>query len=556
MSTEVQKLDLALKGFRKEADVILSLREKNQFAVFAQHLSTARCKQKIPTTQELEDYFENYTTHRTPHLQPLSKSGYGIPFENQDRRLLNAFKQSYYPNGGDIRNVPTQMRKCKTVVCAMTAAYGKDAGLRLLFLAERFKAIAAQEVFVGNRKEYSSQELDSIIQAFADLPSFFFTRQTLPIYLLRRTESAGSTIASYQGFKGSDPYILTHPQWYLLSADERTATFSHEIGHHMGNTIGSVDGSKTWLAMHKTSLVAPEETASSLYALTNSDEDFAETFTAYRYRPEWLKQRNLEKYNLLRDAVFLGIEYTENEVECRDTPLYYDQISRRIQELSIDWEKMSPAITLRAPELFSVFGNNYSDEKTNLFLENTLRSVQSSIAVDEAAHMTSQPALFKRAFSDLKFDQDIKSKVTMSPDTFEELKLKTFNKVFNTLVDAVLSHDEKATTTKLDYPKDIKEFCEYWKTDFQWSVPLDNNTRRSQYSALEAYGERICSVAYTYSRGGTLTREAVEFAVLNSLPKSELHQTLMHEQFKQIIRKELLAPTDVTRVVLPRRLLK
>jgi hypothetical protein len=64
----------------------------------------------------------------------------------------------------------------------------------------------------------------------------------------------------------------------------------------------------------------------SMYAMTNSHEDFAETFNAYRFAPERLKATSLSRYDFMKKHVFEEIEYDQDP--CKGQQRAQDSIEK------------------------------------------------------------------------------------------------------------------------------------------------------------------------------------------------------------------------------------
>ncbi len=152
-----------------------------------------------------------------------------------------------------------------------------------------------------------------------------------------------STSASYhieeqrQGvasMKGSKLYINPN-RWMLFDSDMRTSIIYHELSHLLGHRVADVDSSKTWEnidggwkvrstrrdgSIYEGSPLISDNLVSN-YAMTNPAEDFSESVSSYRIKPEVLKSTSPKRYNFIKEVVFLGQEFIDNsacEVQLED----------------------------------------------------------------------------------------------------------------------------------------------------------------------------------------------------------------------------------------------
>lgn len=85
----------------------------------------------------------------------------------------------------------------------------------------------------------------------------------------------------------------------------------HEIGHSLVKNLGQVY--KDFVALSwDNNRMKLEAKFVTRYAETDPEEDFCESFAYYFFNPSRLQQKAPEKYALLRDRVFNGIEYQDH----------------------------------------------------------------------------------------------------------------------------------------------------------------------------------------------------------------------------------------------------
>jgi hypothetical protein len=176
---------------------------------------------------------------------------------------------------------------------------------------------------VKDADPWTEQELDEVILAVRDFPSVVFPvlgkTQTITHFkrgytLGRETLIANATVSLFDPWNDLDPAL-------------RRSTLIHELGHSISVSYG-LHASPAWLALSgwtqapsggDASVLGNPGATVSLYGQTNASEDFAESVVAYRYRPELLRRRSPQKYAFLRELVFDGREYFEQE-GCEESP--------------------------------------------------------------------------------------------------------------------------------------------------------------------------------------------------------------------------------------------
>jgi hypothetical protein len=207
---------------------------------------------------------------------------------------------------------------CTDVHCAARALFGSELGPRAMriLLAFGYNAADRQERVT---QPWASSELDEALGAFSDLPASMFPLDDNPRLLVHQhTERTltGPGMRHYavaaragEGVSG----ILIDQGWHHVGRNERRAIIAHEIAHEFTRTRGRfINWSDIWTEAMRADAAAAEPgafTFASGYAQTNVDEDFAESFAAYRYMAQTLKRRAPNRYALLREWAFDGLEY-------------------------------------------------------------------------------------------------------------------------------------------------------------------------------------------------------------------------------------------------------
>jgi len=304
--------------------------DKNFLAIGGQELAKAPCLSPPPTTPEIQ----NWLVRRFEGQARASRTVHGGQLANQPQELLRIFEE-LVTAATDEPDPPFTTKRldlshCTTVFCGLQTLYGLDAGLRLAYLRARFgmnvSSLASRSLVV---KEWKVTELNELIQALEDLPPHFFPFTENPRYFFRRRDARG-TVAANAGLGVFDAWAAEKP-------GERRAILSHEIAHMLSRNV--FDKSETWQQLGRWKRLGGEKWQSgaknasvSYYAETNPFEDFAESFIAYRYRPELLRSASPGKYAYLSTYLFGGLDYADGSACSRRAP-FAEEAARFAQEL-------------------------------------------------------------------------------------------------------------------------------------------------------------------------------------------------------------------------------
>lgn len=133
--------------------------------------------------------------------------------------------------------------------------------------------------------------------------------------------SKGETLAKYAYDNViADAYGAVFDGIDNYNFNEKVATITHELGHRSAYlNKNNLDESAAWENASGWQTGADEKPFNnrmtgwvSDYAKTNPREDYAETYTLYRFNPRRLKQVSPERYQFMKEQVFKGIEYDQN----------------------------------------------------------------------------------------------------------------------------------------------------------------------------------------------------------------------------------------------------
>lgn len=202
---------------------------------------------------------------------------------------------------------------CVKVACAAGSIFGKSS-TKILFSLKKYGLNMSHLRFKKSRA-WTEEEIDFNLQAVNDLPMTMLPIEENHNFLRHKTFDSGNRLANAS--------IFLFDLWEEESAARKRYTIVHELGHNVGQALDLTDDPK-WLELSgwkgeflNYDLPGDKELVSD-YSKENPNEDFAETFAAYRYNPEGLKELAPKKYEFMKKYVFLGLEYT-SEDSCKES---------------------------------------------------------------------------------------------------------------------------------------------------------------------------------------------------------------------------------------------
>ena len=232
---------------------------------------------------------------------------------------------------------------CTTVVCGLGKLFGsEESALRALNVAARsgYVISATQEGNpAGVEQIWKPEEIRSIDRVLESAPEQYLHINTMKFFKryadgVFKVDSPNT--AAWADYNRNEIVFLALT---FKNSDSIDTTIFHELSHHydfqgidqnpevlISEKIGfskiSGWGSGILNSISEFREIRTDQTGSythaadasfvTNYASTSPLEDFAESCAYYRYRPTDLKIASLEKYNLLKDQVFKGVEYTES----------------------------------------------------------------------------------------------------------------------------------------------------------------------------------------------------------------------------------------------------
>jgi len=308
--------------------------------------SVCRNTEKI-TSEEIEAYFKN----KYPGVEGKSEF-LNFKLINENPQMVEYLKRlTVIPTDTssvcyvckDFKNqkiykIPAT---CTDVICSAKAAFGKDQGLRMLYLMDRYGINTSSDIFKRSSR-WKVKELDEIIKAFGDFPSFMAPLETNKKFThFYRKKRPSREDLSHIG----DATIQFYDGYDRMSPEGKHYAILHEWGHGIATGF-EIDKNKKWLDLsgwedrNGVWKATRPHSCVSQYAATKPSEDFAESVATYRYNPNLLKTLNPEKYNFMKEVVFQGIEYLDSN-KCGDENSYVSKIAANTEKIFSPSGKLS-----------------------------------------------------------------------------------------------------------------------------------------------------------------------------------------------------------------------
>jgi hypothetical protein len=268
-------------------------------------------------------------------------------FENANYFLASKYELLLNPTQGEQNSfVIKNERNCKDLRCSLEENFGESTGPRLLYLLAKFGFNGSDRDQGGlmgtSTQSWSAENLDDVIAGAESLPPQLLPLRLTNKPLLRRSAFGRKTLAN--------AYFMFFDLWATYEVEIRIYAVIHEIGHNIQSEL-DLNGSpwdklSAWtLQPHldeetqKPTNVWHSDLPESLvsgYAKTNPSEDFAESFSAYRFNPTRLKRISPDKYEFLRSQVFMGFEYTDSAACELTSSQAGEKFARALDELNSD----------------------------------------------------------------------------------------------------------------------------------------------------------------------------------------------------------------------------
>ncbi|KYG64702.1 hypothetical protein AZI86_10855 [Bdellovibrio bacteriovorus] len=296
-------------------------------STFNEALSTdqALCRKPFPTHEAMKA--EILAVSHSGAKSSLGVGGLAIKDENakliEAYRYLVTYKSYKFKPEQDI-DFWTKFKdlKCDKALCAAEAVFGSEDGVLYLYVAMKYKIILSHLGF-DRLKAPTPKDQDEFDAYFKVRP---WSKAELGPYLNALTMLPAIQLPTYVRMNHSgilnpvNPNVLSNGiiQFYkpmdAMSDSHKEHTTFHEIAHNYGTFYG-LDSSQEWLKasgwVEKEKHFInerPQEFVTD-YASKDFFEDFAESFTYYRYYPQVLKLKSPLRYEYFKKTLYKGQEF-------------------------------------------------------------------------------------------------------------------------------------------------------------------------------------------------------------------------------------------------------
>ena len=269
------------------------------------------------------DVFSRLTLHRDA-FRPYFRDSYDIQNERIGEKLqITRICNTYTCKDRKVnrpRNLQRYDKKppCQDVMCGAERVFGKDKAPYILWAYLKYGINLSQYADInGDVDGFNIKNLQSIIAAVESVPPHLRKDavEDTTFYRFQR----GMTLAMYGDGNG----VVANAAGSVFdsiddyNSNEQVFIFTHELGHRTNRyNDQDLDESEDWLMATGWRKKADGDFVNnsrsgwvSLYAKENPAEDFAESYTMYRFNPKKLKTVSPARYEFMRNKVFEGIEY-------------------------------------------------------------------------------------------------------------------------------------------------------------------------------------------------------------------------------------------------------
>lgn len=437
-ATAFQKLNKEIQAMAKSAPTI------DWWSANPEMILSKKCKEKNPTSKEIENEIDRLGES----TQKISPTIHSVAFNDESPELIEAFKRlttntDYMGKEKSVTNLQSKYKinpGCNKVKCALEKIFGKDLGNKLLYINLKSGFNGSQLAF-DDSSQLNNKEADSLISAINAYPaSRFPIDKNKQLTKFKR----GFRLSSHEEGVIAYAAIAFYDEWSSQSEPMREYTAFHEMGHYVAMELnldknkdwlsfsGWVDKDGDWTATNKNSVA-------SKYGATNPAEDFAESVTAYRYNPQLLKEVSPEKYQFIKETVFDGLEYT-NENLCKISNSNSHKLIGLLPQNppSRTPEELTTIYAGCGTETRNYLLGQYSREQLDHCLSSAQNAIDMSRFVDKIEPKLKYAQLVKDGFAIQK--PDIQADKKTSPDYLKDAKVFLRNQYINDIYEWDKSH--------------------------------------------------------------------------------------------------------------------
>ncbi|EQC47676.1 hypothetical protein [Bacteriovorax sp. Seq25_V] len=388
---------------------------KSEFAAPFSYVHKANCLGPVYEHQSYGQFLTKSIQSKGKHSLSLA----GFVFQNEAQSSIDLFKklveEEIVKKLSKHEKFESRIRdaqNCKSIECALTELFNdEDQLVKSAYLLNTFN-LNVSPYANKDADLLGENELDTIITATRLIP-----KHMLPIWDNKRlAKHIKDGIGYYKSFMiYANASIDLYAPWFKeLDYDGKAYSIFHEFSHNLSYMMNMPESS-TWQAMSKW-----QDTPNgwrydinrivSGYGASAPSEDAAESIVAYRINPELLKKVNRQKYDFIRDYIFLGEEF-DSELNCGKTPvlshikaLMSSQATSKLSSVAINECKI---------ELQGMLMSRSGDQKFEKCITKTLTS--ELIKSSKYPHFKdAKNALSKKILGEPKLDPGTKKSITKS----------------------------------------------------------------------------------------------------------------------------------------------
>ena len=485
------------KNLNQQIDGLYKALEVDWWSATKSQVSNSSCRSSIPTIEEMK----RYTSENTDDDVKGTRTVNGVTFENESLKLIKAYEDltSIRNWSGDVEEQTDLQEEyeinpeCKKVACALEKAYGTSLGNKILYMKMRY-GFNSSEYGNKNASRLTNQEADVLLRSVQDYPASLF-----PLDSNRQLTKfkRGHTLTIHSGRTVAYAAIAFYDVWNYYSPEMMEYTAVHELAHYIGSEL-EIDDNTEWLNFggwveKDDEWESEKENTCSLYGATNPSEDFAESVSAYRFNPTLLKEISLEKYNYIKEVVFDGLEYTDND-SCRVENSYTFKLQEEVSkvrnfEQSISGEHDYNKIISQCPEETMNYVLNKPDALSLLdecIQAKGMTPLVISRALDSIDDLYEYDSLVENRLKNSSFDNVPQA----SEDKLQEIKRYLRNEV----IDSILEREEERSYQFSYGDKNSSELCNSIWGKYAYQGLFRNNEELEYVLDPYSYSDQLDSL--------------------------------------------------------------
>ena len=476
-----------------------------------------KCYDELPTTFELEEELLKMSPRIGQRINVL-----GVELDDHSPEVLRSFMklfEAYYLYKDDSlitkKSLTEFTQTCDNVICLAKEVFGEFHGIAILYIQMKYNINLSPYGYSRSHYDGSWEKTELGRFSERELKVFLTALKLLPLHFFSNFQNKDAKkINAYKGYTLANATMQFFTLWSTSKNVDKFITVIHELAHNIENGFSVDDEEHS--EKHEYKMLHLYEPSVSQYGKTNSTEDFAEAFTAYVLTPDFLKRRSLERYNFLREKVFLGREYSNNmcgQSEKNSNLVPYFREKLRVLESRYHREELSEKCS-----------DELSDHIFYSIETPLLRCIAFNIQDDHVAESYSPEILDM-----IRTNEDYKTLVKFQVDYMAESARNTFTHsdyLSNCSAHPTLMLSEHSSIKGYSYKIDSENICRWLKSAYDRKYPQPENEnidREKSQSGFLNFIKNLFSLNETQEDQVELTQEEIEIR----------HEEVLKELFYQ-----------------------